>query len=75
VRVNSTEELQRIRSHPDFHGGFVVLSDNFSVGDGEEFLQSLECIDEQESFGDRIRILHVLPASQPADQTGQAPSS
>ena len=77
VRVNSTEELQRIRSHPDFHGGFVVLSENFtqSAGDGEEFLQSLECIDEQVSFGDRIRILHVLPASQPADQTEQAPSS
>lgn len=61
VRVGSVAELERIRRHPHFVGGYLVKTWNLIEGERAEWLDSLECIGETELQGDRMRVLKVPP--------------
>ncbi|MBI3462386.1 MAG: glycosyltransferase family 39 protein [Planctomycetes bacterium] len=62
VRVHSVAELERVRSHPEFRGGYLVQSDEFDSSGGQELLSSFECIAEMSVYDAPVRILHVTVA-------------
>ena len=61
VRVHSVEDLQSVRNHPDFRGGYLVQSGEFDSSGGEALLSSFECIAELDVYDSAVKILHVLP--------------
>jgi 4-amino-4-deoxy-L-arabinose transferase-like glycosyltransferase len=62
VRVHAAEDVERIRDHPDFTGGYLVLTSDFDVGDSEQFFHSLESIAELSVYDSPVRIVHVPPS-------------
>jgi hypothetical protein len=69
VRVNAAEDVERIRNHPDFHGGYLIQSSDFDSSGGEQFFSSLESIAKLNVYGSPVRILHVPSAFARKGQT------
>lgn len=69
VRVNAADDVDRIRNHPDYHGGYLILSSDFDSSGGEQFLGSLESVAELNVYGSPVRILHVPSAFARKGQT------
>jgi hypothetical protein len=63
VRVHAADDVERIRNHPDFHGGYLVLTSDFDSSGSEQFFASLESIAELSVYDSPVRILHVPPAT------------
>jgi len=61
VRCGSFETLNRIRRHPHYSGGYLVLTWDFMTGDGGASLESMDSLGEVELIGDHIKILRVPP--------------
>ena len=69
VRVHAADDVERIRNHPDFHGGYLILSSEFDSSGAEQFFNSLESVAELSVYDSPVKILHVPSGSARKGQT------
>ncbi len=71
VRVDSTDELDQARRHPDFRGGYLVRNWMLEGEQEAAWLDRLPRVGELRAFDTDVEILYVPPAAGDAPTTGR----